>query len=246
MKTFVAFLAILFMVTSAYAKCTIRMRVAESYPFFFQQKNGQWSGFMTEHGEVILKEAGCEIIYRKVPWGRALRLLEQGRLDMMGAMSVTEERKRFLYFIGPHFLETVKLLVSEDSEYEIETHDDLKYIPGKIGMLRGGWMGQKMNTLLKDASFSKAVHWVTSHRPEILEKIRMGRLGAYVRLEIPGLLNRPEYKGIKYHPFIINQDPVYFGLSKKSVNSTLLGKLQAALERVKKRGEFEKILRRYE
>ncbi len=49
----------------------------------------------------------------------------------------------------------------------------------------------------------------------------------------------------KYHPFVVNADPMYFGASKKSVDPLILGRLREAVESLKASREFEKNLRKY-
>jgi ABC-type amino acid transport substrate-binding protein len=45
---------------------------------------------------------------------------------------------------------------------------------------------------------------------------------------------------------VINTDPVYFGVSKKSVSPAILKRLQDAVERLNATGEFKRILKKYE
>ncbi|MCP4296162.1 MAG: hypothetical protein GY786_11185 [Proteobacteria bacterium] len=54
----------------------------------------------------------------------------------------------------------------------------------------------------------------------------------------PGALKNITLK-LRYHPFVIHSNPVYFGISKKSENLSILKRLSEALTGLKERGEIE-------
>jgi ABC-type amino acid transport substrate-binding protein len=161
--------------------------------------------------------------------------------------TITEERNKFAHFIGPHHFEIIRLIVAKDSNHHIEKHEDIKNLPRKIMLEPGTYYGEEIAKLVKDESFAKNVQW-TSHvglTPLIIEKVTLGRVSGFLSYVTPGALKKVTQE-VKYHPFVINADPVYFGVSKKSVDPLTLKRLQEAVERLKARGEFEKILKKYE
>jgi ABC-type amino acid transport substrate-binding protein len=238
-----------FLAVNAHAveKCIIKLRVNESPPAYFKDASGNWTGFVVEQGTAVINEAGCKAEYRRAPWGRGLLLLEEGHVDMMGIMSITEERKKIAHFIGPHYSEIIRLVVAKDSNYQLEKHEDLKNLPHKIMLERGTYYGEEMTRLLKDKSFEKNIQWTSQvgFTPPIIEKVTLGRVSGFLSYVTPGALEKVTQE-VKYHPFVINADPVYFGVSKKSVAPSILKRLQEAVERLKENGEFEKILKKYE
>ena len=228
-------------------ECIIKLRVNDSPPGYFKDSKGNWTGFVVEQGTAVITEAGCKVEYRKAPWGRGLLLLEEGEIDMMGIMSITEERKQFANFIGPHYSEIIRLVVAKDSNYHIEKHEDLKNLPHKIMVDRGTYYGDEIERLLKDESFAQNIQFTSQvgFTPQIIEKITLGRVSGFFSYVTPGALRKTTQE-VKYHPFVINADPVYFGVSKKSVAPVIYNKLQKAVERLMASGEFEKILKKYE
>ncbi len=245
MKKIIVTVIFFLLATNLYAQCEIRFRQIDFSPFHFKDSQGNWSGIFTEQAKAVVEEAGCQIVYRKSPWARALVLLEEGNVDMMGWMTILDERKKYLNFIGPHYHETQKLLVREDSDYQIQKHEDLKRLPMKIAAVRGSWYGEEMNQLFQNESFLQRMTFMQGGGTSVFEQIRFGRVSGYITMEVPAILKKIEYKGLKFHPFVIVSNPVYFGLSKKTVSPALVTKLSEALERVVKRGEFEKIINKY-
>jgi polar amino acid transport system substrate-binding protein len=249
MRLLTAIVVSVFLAANVYAdgECIIKLRVNDSPPSYFKDSSGNWTGFVVEQGTAVITEAGCKAEYRRAPWGRGMRLLEEGKIDLMGIMSITEERKKFAHFIGPHYSEIIRLVMAKDSNYHIEKHEDLKNLPQKIMLELGTFYGEEMERLLKDKSFNKNIQWTSQVglTPPTIEKITLGRVSGFLSYVTPGALKKLTQE-VKYHPFVINADPVYFGVSKKSVDPLILKRLQDAVERLKASGEFEKILKKYE
>ena len=238
-----------FLAANVYADggCIIKLRVNNSPPSYFKDSSGNWTGFVVEQGTAVITEAGCKAEYRSAPWGRGLLLLEEGEIDMVGLMSITEERKKFAHFIGPHYFEKFRLVVAKDSNYHIEKHEDLKNLPKKIMLELGAYYGEEMAELVKDESFAKNIQWTSrmTLTPPTIEKITLGRVSGFLSYVTPGALKNVTQE-VKYHRFVINADPVYFGVSKKSIDPSILKRLQEAVERLNATGEFENILKKYE
>lgn len=228
-------------------ECVIKLRVNDSPPSYFKDDKGDWTGFVVEQATAVITGAGCKAQYRSAPWGRGLILLEEGQIDMVGLMSITGERKKFAHFIGPHYYETFRLVVAKDSNFHIEKHEDLKNLPKKIMLELDAYYGEKMAKLIKDETFLKNVQWTSrmTLTPPTIEKITLGRVSGFLSYVRPGALKKITQE-VKYHPFVINADPVYFGVSKKSVPPSILKRLKEAVERLNAKGEFEKILEKYE
>lgn len=226
-----------------YAECVIKFRVEEYTPFTMKNEKGDWTGIFAEQAKAVIEEAGCTIAYRTVPWSRALILLQEGKLDMLAQMSITEERKKFTNFIGPHYEEQIKLLIKETKSFQIQKHEDLLQLPKHIQITKGAWYGERMNQLIQDNLDKFRFNQSTLSS---FEKVRFDRVSGWILPVTPGIHKLDEYQGFKYHPFVIHSNPVYFGLSKLSVEPALVQRLQDSLERVKQRGEFEKILQKYE
>ncbi len=56
--------------------------------------------------------------------------------------------------------------------------------------------------------------------------------------------NNPEYAGLSIHPFVLQEDEVYFGISKK-ISKKIYTRLQNAYEKLEKDGTLDKIRSNY-
>ncbi len=247
LNIFVSILCVSSYASISDASCIIKLRVNDSPPSYSKDSSGNWVGFVVEQGNAVITEAGCKVEYRSVPWARALRLLENGEIDMMGLMSITEERKKIAYFIGPNYIETIRLFVKKDSDYNIQKHEDLKNLPRKILLERGAYYGEKIEQLLKNVDFKKNIQWTsrTALTTANIERVKTGRVSGFFSHVKPGALKNITLE-LKYHPFVIHSNPVYFGLSKKSVNPSMQKRLKEALKGLRERGEFERIEKKYQ
>lgn len=231
--------------------CEIRVRVPEgnSYaPFAVQDSSGRWSGLGIELTEALLAEAECTPVYEALPFARAIYYLQRGEIDMMPNMSITEERKAFLHFIGPQVDETVLFVTKKDARYAITSIEDFKKLPLAIGIERGKVYGKEFEEKRSaDPVFRNKLEEVDEVNLNE-KKLAIGRLSGFLGYAyniMYQMKTNPLYKDFAIHPFIVHKDWVYFGLSKKTVSPELLGKLQTAYERAANKGVFETIRKRY-
>lgn len=247
MKRFLLFIFLVVSIFCSYSRDELIFRVSEYPPYYFQE-NGSWRGVSVELMNVLLKEAGYNISYKEIPWNRALMEMKSGKIDAMANLSITKERGEFIHFVGPQMDETMALFINEDLEYEIDKLDDITNIPGKIGIQLGVSYGEDFdNKIESDVDFgNKFVKLSDGNIYGMMLKKK--RINAFI-------LNRyvfyykqstnDDFKGIIEHPFIVNQDNIFFGFSKHNFTEEQIILLQEAYIRVKERGDFEKILKKY-
>jgi len=231
--------------------CKITVRIPEGSiypPFFMQDTNGKLTGLAIELAEALLYEAGCTPVYVPLPFARSLKYLESGQLNLMLNLSITEERKAYIKYIGPQLDETVVIVILKGSNYKINSLDDLKKFPKPIGVERGKVYGKTFDLKReKDYSFREKIDEVSDLLSNE-KKLLSGRISCFLGYGYNifyKMKSDPQYKNFSVHPFIINQDWVYFGFSKKSVSDDLFKRLQAAYQSAKRKGLFEAIRLRY-
>ncbi|WP_108651192.1 substrate-binding periplasmic protein [Dongshaea marina] len=146
MRLFALLISILFSQLLSAKPCELMVRVSQESKPFYWQVDGKWQGISVDQITAILHEIGCQPKFRVIPWKRALMEMEMGHVHLMTNLSLTDERKQYMYFIGPHLPEIMALIVRKDSDYRIHSMQDLKKLPAKVEIIRGASMvGSLMN-----------------------------------------------------------------------------------------------------
>ncbi len=234
--------------TPVLAERMLKVRVTEAPPQYMQQ-DGRWAGRAVELMEALLQEAGCVANYTEMPWKRAMLELEQGTVDVMMNVGYNETRAKHFHFISPHANETTVLVVRKDSDFDIQSLDDFKRLPDKVGYetgtIRDRNFTQKFN---QDTEFREV--FVDSVHATLTDMVRLGRLSGALDLAENAkyaLKTDPEYaKAVKVHPFRVSSLPTFFAFSKRSVSPELLLRLHKANIRVIARGEYDAIMDKWE
>lgn len=253
MKKFIFISIIIIIINSVLnadpCKLTVRIPDGDLYsPFFVKDADNKLKGLMIELTEALLNETGCTPVYIPLPFPRALKYLESGQLDLLLNLSITEERKAYIKYIGPMLDETVVIVVMKESNYKIKSLDDLKKLPKSVCVERGKVYGKEFELKRKnDYTFKEKIEEVTDV-PDNENRLLTGRASCFLGFGYNiyyKMKTNPVYKNFAIHPFVVSQDWVYFGFSKKSVSDELFRRLQVAYQSAKKKGLFEAIRLRY-
>lgn len=251
MKKLLLILVTLVAFDTVHAACRIKIRAPKISPDqettnFILYKNGTWSGLTVDLTTALLEEAGCEYSIHQMPWKRALADLEDGHIDIMANLSFTKEREKFAYYIGPMNEEKMVLIVKKKSQYQIKTLDDFKRIPANFSMERGVYLGKAFDQKLKsDAEFRKKFSLFSGGDITNYERLALGRIGGFIADNFEASTHLKKYQQLIVHPFTINHDWVFWGVSRKSVAPDNVLNLYQAYVRLKNRKALEAIINRY-
>lgn len=228
---------------------TIRVPEGNEYaPFFYQDSSGKWQGLSIELAEALLEETGHTPRYIKMPFSRGLQCTQNGCIDLVLNITITEARKKFLHFIGPQLDETIHLVIKKESKFSITSLDDLKKLPHPIGIERKKFYSKKFDKKRKtDTNFENILD--TVNEVDLNEKkLEAGRISGFLGFGYNvfyQIKNNPLYRNFTIHPFIIKQDYVYFGFSKKNFTQKQLDIFREGYVRAAHKGTFEKIKNKY-
>jgi len=236
-----------FVSSSVYSSCKISLAV-DSYPPYQTQVEGQWKGLDIELATVLAEQIKCELIIKQSPWKRSLNLLKEGRIDMLVSLSKTPERQDFTYFVGPMRQEIVALVINTDTSIKVTTLADLATLDKKIGIINGAYYGQSFTRKYEEDIQFKDQFEVSNNTQDNIKKL--------VARRILGFFNDPFFiadlirKGrvsvpLSFHSFVINQDPVYFGFSKKSITEKFFLQIQQAFKQLQENGKLNSIREKY-
>lgn len=232
----------------ALADCIIKVGIEDFFPQSYLDDSGNWQGMSIELAEVLLDTINCTPLYINTPRKRSIRLMMNGGIDMLLNVSMTRERARSMYFIGPQQDETIVLGVHKHSDFTINSLDDLSKLGGFISIQRGAHYGDEFSRKFEEEPRFANNFVVVNGNKDKIKLTNHGRTIAffeeYYQLRHAIDIN-PEFENIKIHPFVINEDAVYFAFSKKSVTPELYLKLILGFEEAKKMEGFINVINRY-
>ncbi len=221
--------------------CTIRVQVNDFPPYSYWQ-DGRWQGSRVVLAERLAAKLHCNTEYLDIAWGRALLLMQQGKLDLMFNLSKTPEREQAMLFLAPHHTETLVLAVtSEMTEWHfISNLKELRLFPGTIALTQGGYMGPQFNAFAKDPIQAKKIV-LMPHRKAKTELVLKGRAQALIEdkdyLQY-AISNFPAYQKLVLTPLVLSQTPVYAALSRKSVVFSRAAEFELAIAELIKEGHW--------
>lgn len=213
------------------------------FPYQYRNKAQKLIGLDIEIFKAILKKADLTANYVELPWKRHLRYIESGDMDIAFGASYTTERAQYAYFSIPYRYETVGLFIRKGKKIALDKLSDLTQSNYLIGIEMGYYYGNKFAELNNNPEFSRHINAVI----DIEQNISMLLKG-----RIDGLLADPntikafckKYKitgELARYPLDIYQAQIHIMLSKKTLDKTLLNKLNQAIAVLQKEGVLAEI-----
>lgn len=203
-------------------------------PFEFQdEKTKEYVGFDMDLMKAIGKQMGYEVKVQSMGFDALIPALEGGQVDVIAsAMTITEERAKKVAFSKPYYKSGLSIVVKNDNT-AIKSFKDLE---GKRIAVQIGTTGAEESRKIKDAK----VREFNSTSEAFLE-LKAGGVDAVVN-DLPVneyYMNQGGSKDAKLVGELLNAEE--YGLAMAKKNTELAGKVDKALEEIKKNGEYEKI-----
>jgi len=237
-KTLILLIAVIFVSGISYAgEKVVVSGHFDRAPFDWKDEK-KIKGAAVEIIELILKEMGIRVESKYVgPWKRVLLNLEQGKIDIMSGLYVTEERKKFAEFTEPFVEDRVSIFVWHERKFGFETWDDLK---GKrFGDILGATRGRKFDEWRK--KYAK-IEYVSDNLKNF-RKLELDRIDCFVTSHYPGLIyiKKHGYEG-RIVPLNkpVKMKHLHYGISKKSEYVKYIPQFNKRLKELRKNRTVEK------
>jgi len=226
MKSVIVGLAIL-LSWPAQSDCLIRLPVSGERPPFYQLRQQQWQGQSIEWLQAVAHQLNCRTKIIELPWGRSLKMLMDGELEMMTNLSMTGERQSTLTFIGPHATERMMLLLLK-SQPKLQHVTQLTQLSKPIAVLAKGYYGADFSKLEPELNLKEKLLKLQSSE-QLQALASSGRIAGLMEDEQlikywfrTGLLDESAYQPM----LLVHQNPVYLAFSKKQFSDSQLQHLQ--------------------
>ncbi len=204
-------------------------------PFGFVDEKGVNKGFDVDivkalAKELFGKEEAVELV--AVTSGNRIAFLTTNKIDIiLASMTITEERKKVIDYSIPYFMSGHLILVHKDSK--IKKYQDLA--EKKVSTTQGSTGDIVTGELVPNAERVKF-----QHNSEALQALKDRRVEAFVQDDVLLLdlqKRNPELKIVGWPPF----RPAPYGLGVRKGDKEWLDFVDAALTKLKKTGEYQKL-----
>ncbi|MBN1981576.1 MAG: amino acid ABC transporter substrate-binding protein [Chitinivibrionales bacterium] len=228
----------------------LRVGWEEWKPYMFSD-TGKMAGLDIEVLQAVAEKSGFTLEYTEVPWPRFLQKIEKGELDIASAATKTKQRQQWAYFTQPYRIEQFVMVFrgGEGKEYSLSKYGDImNYSDFQLGICRNMDYGSEFMELMHKKEF--AVHTQETVEEKLnIRKLLQNRITACLYADIyaaywAAMEQNVENK-IEIHPIKLTYSECSIMISKKSMSPEIVGKLNSAIDELKKSGTLEKIMEKY-
>ena len=190
------------------------------FPPYSYIENGVWQGSRVVLSQRLAEKLNCNLEYLNVPFGRALMLMNEGKLDFIFNLTKTSDRQKTMLFIAAHHLEVLVLGVPSANPQWLQLNSvaEIQHFPGHIALTTGSYLGPVLEKMRVDPIFATKFIEVADRRAKN-ELVLKGRAQAviedrdYLKYAIE---NFSHYQHLVINPLILSESAVYMALSRKS------------------------------
>ncbi len=176
-----------------------------------------------------------------VPWARAQRMAQEGRIDLLVNLRVTPKRSAWLEFSkNPTFTNPIAVFMCKDKAINFSNWDEL--IPLRGGVTIGDFFGNSFDEYLKTYLKVEAIPNTYSN----FLKLELGRIDYFVTgyyMGMSWLVNAGKQESIVALKPFISDIPIHLGFSKRSPHVALLPEIDRKLAQFAADGTLSRILR---
>ncbi|MBN2907771.1 MAG: transporter substrate-binding domain-containing protein [Rhodobacteraceae bacterium] len=209
----------------------MRIAMSGAYPpFNFVNDQNEVVGFDPAIGTEIAKRMGLEVEIITTAWDGIIGGLLANKYDaIVGSMSITDERKKVVDFVGPYYRMSRGIFVADGSD--VKSLDDLA--DATIGVT----LGETHEEWAKDQGYKVRTY---KGLPELLLELENGRIDAIVTDDIPVLLAiRENGKAIvQLDTSGLEGVADQAGIAVRKGNPELVAAMQAALDAMQADGTY--------
>ena len=250
MKLFVILFAVLLLISPvtlaepvSLCKLTVRVESEQQHAAVGSFNNTQVSQQYYALLNTLVSKINCTLQLVDLPAGRAMKMLEDGQLDIMVGMSETDERASYSYFVGPHHIERMVVVASERVPDSVKSLQQLVELDGAISVADGAYYGPLWQQLLQDNPALIPRIFAAAGNQQKLAMLVSGRVMASLEDEatVDELLEQNDLQHAYRKLFVIHNNPVYFAFSRKSIDNAMYLQLQQQWQLMLASGEVNRL-----
>ena len=200
-------------------------------PMGFRDEKNELVGFDIDLAKEAAKRLGAEVTFKPIDWNAKEAELNGKRIDVLwNGLTITEERKANILFTTPYLENRQIIVVLDKSELK-----DKAGLAGKVVGVQDG--SSAVEAVQKDEATAKSLKELKKFADNVtaLMDLSAGRLDAIVVDEVVGRYYTSKKPG-EYRVLDENFGTEDYGVGTRKDDTELMGKLQKALDDMKKDG----------
>ena len=215
------------------------------FPYQYHNEQRELVGLDVETLKAIMQKAELEFSFAEIPWKTNLHFLQTGKMDIAMGAYWSKERAKYAHFSAPYRHETVRLFFKTGTTKKIPL-DSLAYLADSsylIGVNSGAYYGSEYEELIKHTNFQR----IFREGIELQQNVSL-----FLDDKLDGILVDPVamqafiekydmHNVFEQHPLKVYSANVHMMLSKKSLDKSILNKINQAILTLKKEGIIQKI-----
>ena len=249
-NTFVRLCIILpFFCGAVYAQQSFAPRITigihHAPPLSYADNQARPSGLIIDILDVLAKELDFSLQIVPCPFSRCLKMVKEGKIDLLGELIYTEARAKELEYVFPAYMvlhSSFVFYALHNSDIKVENYQQLA--DKRIAVMRGAAYFSRFD---QDESLQKVP--VDTERV-VVEMLLKGRVDLAISVEATadhsmGVLNQPSQRlkklAYRYQDEILG----HAVMSKKFAANPLADKFKQTYQLLAQQGKFDDILARY-
>lgn len=230
--------------------CQKSLRWDDDPPFSMLQANGEVGGSDIDLNRAALERLGCTVKLVKLPWARALKELELGRLDVLPGAFRRPERELYAHFSGAVLKPSRNILFMHQdalARWPVSDLLALQKTPFRLGAQIDVSYGPVYRQLMADADFTSRV-WFSGSRANLWQMVSKRRIDGVIADEHTGLYETQQLgldDSIRPTAVVVSTDAAEVAFSKKSNTAEFVQAYAQVLRQLVEDGSHERIVQSY-
>ena len=229
----------------------VAVEESDNHPFEYVQGDGQThGGFHLEEIDQVATRLGWHVIYKPMPWQRALRSLQLGQVDALSYLARTADRERYAVFLPAaiQHRQYAGLFVRRSQRQRFpDSRDPCRYAGYRVAAASNYFYGQTVQDAMQTCW---KIDMNASSKEEVFSKLLAGRIDIAVaygtslqslELAMPGLSSQVV---ALHQPHWLIGD-FYLGFSRKAMPTRRIDADVGALRHYRQTAAYQQLVQKY-
>ncbi len=230
--------------------CEKTLRWDDDPPFSMRLPDGEVGGISIDLDRLVLQRLGCTTRLVKLPWARALKELEYGRLDVLPGAFRKPEREVYAYFSGKVLAPSRNILFMHRdalARWPISSLLELQGTSFRLGAQINVSYGDDYQQLMNHEAFASRVSF-NSSRQNLWQMLDKRRIDGLIADEHSGVYEIHQL-GLSEHivptAVVVSSEAAETAFSKETSTPEFVQRYAAVVQQLVADGSYARIVQTY-